>query len=95
MFFLMGSFQRGFKSNGTMHLKLFFILGLFPSPVVFKPSDDSKYSQDPFFKDDPIKLLEQGKVHNVPVMIGVTKDEGLIYSAALGQRSEFMSFLRY
>lgn len=42
------------------------------------PTDDSNFSTDPFFAAAPRALVEAGKFVQVPLFIGMTKDEGLM-----------------
>ena len=51
-------------------------------PGVFRPSLDS-FAKNPLFSAYPAKLLEQGKVIDVPLMIGYTKDEGILSTGGL------------
>ena len=54
------------------------------NPATWKPINDAKFSRDPFFTGgDPKSAMKSGKVANVPVMVGFTKDEGLINTARL------------
>ncbi len=39
-------------------------------PGVWKPTNDVTFSEEPFFEDEPFKLLEEGKVLKVPLMTG-------------------------
>ena len=43
--------------------------------------DDSKFSSNPFFSDDPYKMLQNGEFNDVPLMIGANKDEGMLFSS--------------
>ncbi len=52
-------------------------------PAIWQPSEDVSFASDPFFSASPLKLVEQNKVLNVPIMIGITRDEGLIASAQM------------
>ncbi len=54
------------------------------NPALFKPVNDYKFTKDPFFSNgDPKRALQAGKMLGVPVMIGFTKDEGLITTLRL------------
>jgi len=46
------------------------------TPSVEKPSVDQKNKEDIFLWDSPSKLLQEGKFHKVPMIAGVTQDEG-------------------
>lgn len=37
-------------------------------------------TSDPFFAQDPIEAVFSGQFNHLPVMIGDTKDEGLLFS---------------
>jgi len=43
---------------------------------VWKPSVDAAYSSDPVLPDDPEELLLKGRYHAVPMLTGITEDEG-------------------
>ena len=45
------------------------------------PTDDSKFSSNPFFSDDPYKILQKGEFNDVPLMIGANKDEGDLFTS--------------
>ena len=51
-------------------------------PVIWAPSDDFEYSKDPFFAQNPRKIFENGDFMKVPVMLGATRDEGLLHTAS-------------
>ena len=68
----------------------------FPTP--WKPSDDSKFSSDPFFPDDPHKLMARGIFSSRPkgqvkIMTGYTKHEGLITIGSLLQSQTKLDML--
>ena len=46
------------------------------------PVPDFSYKADPFFPDDPLNLLKT-VTPDIEVMIGTTKDEGIIYLSGL------------
>ena len=53
----------------------------------WQPVGDSSYA-DPFFASDIKRLIERGPVHGeVPVMIGLTRDDGLLVTAGRGYRA--------
>ena len=54
-----------------------------PSPLIWTPSDDSKLSKFPFFAQHPRQMLESGDFNVVPMMMGETRDEGLVFMAGL------------
>ena len=54
------------------------------TPATWKPINDARFSRKPFFTGgDPKNAMKSGKVANVPVMVGFTRDEGLINTARL------------
>ena len=54
------------------------------NPATWKPINDADFSRDPFFTGgDPGKSMVSGEVVNVPVMVGFTKNEGLINTVRL------------
>ena len=57
------------------------VIDLMLSPAMFKPSNDASTSLRPFFAQDPIKVLEESQMLDVPVMIGFNKEDGIITSA--------------
>jgi hypothetical protein len=59
------------------------IVGTMPYPAVWAFTDDSGFSSNPFFSQDPIRTMQEDGVAKVPIMIGFTKDEGLLPSATL------------
>ena len=54
-------------------------------PVVWAPVSDFMYVKNPFFEQDPLKLMVTGQFNKVPTMIGTVKDEGLLHTATLMQ----------
>ena len=52
-------------------------------PVIWAPSDDFKISTDPFFAKNPRQVFKDGDFVKVPVMIGATRDEGLLHTASM------------
>lgn len=51
------------------------------SPSVWRPSADADIAEKPFFKSNPLSALKHGaKLPKIPLMIGLTKDEGLIHT---------------
>ena len=54
-----------------------------PYPLTWTPSDDSKHSKSPFFTQHPRQMLENGDFNVVPMMMGETRDEGLVFMAGL------------
>jgi carboxylesterase type B len=47
------------------------------------PGDSGvSYESRVFLSDTPYKLMCQGKIHKVPWILGVCKDEGLLFHAA-------------
>eukprot|EP00092_Neocalanus_flemingeri_P021127 GFUD01022894.1.p1 GENE.GFUD01022894.1~~GFUD01022894.1.p1 ORF type:complete len:581 (+),score=136.25 GFUD01022894.1:59-1801(+) len=62
-------------------------LGLtFPGPWV--PVVDN-YLEEPFLPRDPEEILKDGKENKVPVMIGFTKEDGLLYTTRFIKDPEF------
>lgn len=59
-------------------------LGMFPISM-FQPRVDSE-RQDPFLPDEPKKLLEQKRYQPVPLITGVTQNEGALFVACNMQR---------
>ncbi len=80
----------------TLDLYLYFyeLTDSMAFPAIWAPTSDHTYAKDPFFNDDPRKSLEKGEHANVPVMIGIMKDEGLINTAFLLQRPDLVDELR-
>jgi len=54
----------------------FFLQYPWTGPNVWKPAPDGEYSPDPVLPSDPEELLLSGKYHNVPILTGITSDEG-------------------
>jgi hypothetical protein len=54
-------------------------LGLYP--VAFGPRIDSERNS-PFLPDSPEKLVERKQFNHVPIISGLTKDEGGLFSAS-------------
>ena len=52
-------------------------------PVIWAPSDDFNIIDDPFFAKNPRQVLEDGDFVKVPVMLGATRDEGLLHTASM------------
>ena len=59
--------------------------GMMAYPVVWTPVSDFMYVKNPFFEQDPLKLMVTGQFNKVPIMIGTVKDEGLLHTATLMQ----------
>ena len=49
--------------------------------MIWAPYDDHDWIKDSFFKQDAVKVIEEGNFNVVPTMIGLTKDEGILGSA--------------
>ena len=64
------------------------VAGVMAFPAPWKPSLDADFASEPFFKEEPHIALENGKIANVPIMIGHTEHEGLIVTANLMQYPE-------
>lgn len=64
-----------------------------PFPTPWKPTLDIGSANEPFFKEEPHKALEKGKVANVPILIGSNHDEGLIVTTNLLQYPEKAQFM--
>ena len=54
-----------------------------PSPNPWKPTFDADSSSHPFFPKDPREATANGETMDVPVFIGINKDEGLIATGEL------------
>ena len=52
-------------------------------PLVWNPVMDFEYAKNPFFAQEPVELMVNGKFNKVPTMIGTVKDEGLLHTATL------------
>jgi hypothetical protein len=59
-------------------------------PGLWHPSPDGS-----FLSDVATKLVEDGKVISVPIMIGVTRDEGLLASQVLMAKEEKRKYWRW
>ena len=51
------------------------------SPNIWNIVDDHKYLKDPFFDDNPKNIMSEEKFTSVPTMIGVNKNEGLLFTS--------------
>jgi len=51
-----------------------------PYPPIWAYTDDSQFSARPFFSQSPIKSIQDDSVAKVPIMIGFTKEDGLLPS---------------
>ena len=51
-------------------------------PSVFRPTVDS-FAKSHLFPTHPAKRLEEGKIVNVPIMMGFNKEEGIITTGSL------------
>ena len=61
-----------------------------PFPTVWKPSDDSGIIKEPFFGEDPHKMMKRGVYNSevnskVKVMTGFLKEEGILTTGSLIQ----------
>lgn len=65
------------------------------APATWGPSLDVQSTKKPFFSDNPSNLVEQGKLHDVAYLIGITKEDGLFYTGALHNRPDIEDHLRY
>lgn len=62
-------------------IKIHFVIqGLGMYPVTFAPRIDAE-RDSPFLPDDPARLISRKQFNSVPVIAGVTKDEGGIFAA--------------
>ena len=70
--------------------------GLVPlaSPIPWNVVDDHKYSNDPFFHDHPRKIMANKEFNVVPTMIGVVKEEGLLFSAIFKSYEENLQYMK-
>ena len=59
--------------------------GMMAFPVVWSPVTDFAFAKNPFFSQDPHKLMVNGQFNKVPTMIGTVKNEGLLHTATLMQ----------
>ena len=67
----------------------YYILEIMPFPTPWKGSLDSELTAKPFFTGDPQKMMDAGNIaEDVAVMIGTTKDEGMIQSTTLFHNRE-------
>ncbi len=46
---------------------------------MWKPVPDSSFSDDPVLPEDPETLLRQGRFSKVPILTGLTTDEGAFH----------------
>ena len=62
------------------------------APNPWKPIMDGLFlpAADAFLTEDPYELLKAGKIHDIPVIIGHTKDEGLYAVTEAISRDEMM-----
>ena len=51
------------------------------SPKIWHVVDDHKYLKDQFFDDHPKNIISEEKFTSVPTMIGVNKNEGLLFTS--------------
>ena len=63
-------------------------------PLVWSPQDDHEYVKDSFFANHPVNVLKSGKFNQVPLMIGVNKDEGVLHSATMLQNPELFEYFK-
>jgi hypothetical protein len=71
------------------------VSGLMAFPCIWAPTHDHEFNKDPFFADKPRKVLEEGGFNEVPIMIGLTKNEGLINTAFMLSRPHLHDYFRY
>ena len=65
-----------------------------PFPAVWSHSDDSTYAARPFFGANPYQVMKSGTLANVPIMIGFTKEDGLLITATLLKNPQLFQQLR-
>ena len=65
-------------------------------PTSWSGSLDLEFTTKPFFEDDPKKLMEAGDVpKDIPIMIGVTTNEGMLQSSTLFHNKERFENFKY
>lgn len=69
-------------------------MGVMAYPIVWGAYDDHALVTDPFFADHPRKIFEKGLFNQVPTMIGVTKDEGIINSGPLLANPDLFNYFK-
>ena len=71
-------------------------LAVMPYPTPWTGSPDFDFTSKPFFENDPKKLMEAGAIpKDIPIMIGVTANEGLLQSATLFHNKERFEHFKY
>ena len=77
-----------FKTFSLFYLVL--ASGMVPlvSPKIWYVVDDHKYLKDPFFDDHPKNIISEEKFTSVPTMIGVNKNEGLLFSSIFHSKED-------
>ena len=77
-----------FKTFSLFYLVL--ASGMVPlvSPKIWYVVDDHKYLKDPFFDDHPKDIISEEKFTSVPTMIGVNKNEGLLFSSIFHSKKD-------
>ena len=64
------------------------------TPAIFKPSNDASSSITPFFSKDPVAVFDQGEMLDVPVMTGITRDDGIITASGMIEtQAKFEKFM--
>ena len=64
------------------------------SPITWNVVDDHEYVKDPFFDDNPRAVMENKQFNSVPTMIGVNKQEGLLFTSIFYALEENLKFLQ-
>lgn len=49
--------------------------------IPFKPVVEPKSAKDPFLPDHPLNIIKSGKSMDVPIIIGVTSEDGGLKAA--------------
>lgn len=75
-------------------MKNLYIQGLGIFPIAFGPRVDSE-RDSPFLPDDPAKLVSRKEFNSVPVIAGVTQNEGGYYAARNTSLDYILNKLNY
>jgi hypothetical protein len=63
-------------------------------PCIWAPTHDHEFNMDPFFVDKPRKVLKQGGFNQVPIMIGITKNDGLLNTAFMLTKPQLHNYFK-
>lgn len=65
-----------------------------PYPASWVYTDDSEFSSNPFFGQDPIKTMQEDGAAKVPIIIGFTKEDGLLPSATFKKHPQLFDYFK-